>query len=1098
MDEENLLGTALPAPVDPYAAQEARFKEQQAQPPMDWSEALSRSIGLTHVASNVRDIDAYSGFAPDPNWTLPDTLLDDISNAGLPASWVEELADSQSQAEYEARLMVLERRAGDESLLAGLGGKGIAAKIVASMIDPVGVAVDLASGGIGAAAKTRKLWKVATAAGVGSAAVGQFQAAADPEYDATNLLVDFAAGASFGLMFEGASQFMSKADAQTIAVNMQRAAAAVANTQPKQRLRLGPNNTWEPVPEARLDSAGAARVADTEVESSINVDVGLGNQGGGRDVRDAMRARGEENEGLVSKSPYLGGFGDNVAVTRNLPDMPEANEFGRLHFADSVAVQRMNPQTGKMEDVVNEISASDLAVTGYRQLWTGFREKAELAMRSILGTGKRLFSTEARVEVNRAAGRAYKMGTRVSEHHDKIVSAYRETMDEIWRRMQRAKVKGVVGAQKASDYVTRMFRRELTDVIHTKFRGLPDNVNAVLRDLYMKGIKSAFAKLGRETDDELTGKVADAFVNRALYARNNPQSIETSELDHDFLDEILDSIPGNEAEKQKIYLHFTGKDKTTGPEAQPVSFLKHRVPLDETVSVTLSNGQKLSLLDLYEDDLEHLADVYTRKASGIIAYAERGWDNHRDVVNYINTTAAEISARLGDRRGKIWKAAHMSAYNHNMGNPINEGGVGIFARLARNIMGINFVRQMGSVAASMMAENGAIMATVSNKSLMKVLTELPAIMKSMATGKMDNRLARSLMAMTGVGGGQLRAAVSRRYTDTGLVGAEPARGLGWFENILSGLEKAQSVLSGLGPIQDAQQMTFAMGFSQDLLEWATHGNMPPRWMDRMKGYGMSERNLEKLFEHLRTTALKDEHGALLDWNHEAMSPALRRRTEVFLHRAITHVIQEADIGATHWWAHNPAMRLAMQFRQFSLTAFTRRTLHGIHHRDAITGMMFGFGAMWGTLGISSRIYLTNPSDSPMREKLGDPVAMAKIAFASTGESSIIPALWDTLVHVGGMQELAIGNANRSTGNATTLVEGIPAVNLANAVARSLSIPANLIKPGGQVTDKDVAALISLIPLNNLWAINRFWKNVPGWVAPNKEVQFNAIVENTEQ
>jgi hypothetical protein len=282
------------------------------------------------------------------------------------------------------------------------------------------------------------------------------------------------------------------------------------------------------------------------------------------------------------------------------------------------------------------------------------------------------------------------------------------------------------------------------------------------------------------------------------------------------------------------------------------------------------------------------------------------------------------------------------------------------------------------------------------------------------------------------------------------------------------------MVSGLGPIQDFQQIMFSRAFAQRLYDFATGAQkLTDDFTERLMDYGLTKGNINALVEHLQKHGV-GEKGVLKSVGLDKMSPSLQRKVQIAMHRASTHVVQEAAMEHTLPWMHGPIAKVVAQFRTFSLVALGRRTMHSLTRRDATAGLMLAYGMMWGALGLAGRTAVNYPEDHPYRKKLlEDPTQFAKSTFAAVGESSIMPMLWDSLMTygVGADDEWKFNNFSRSTGNASTLLEGIPSVATGSKVLRLIGMPGKIIK--GKVSEADMRATLGLIPLNNMLGVARF-------------------------
>lgn len=1247
---------AQPAPVDPLVALEAEKNAADAAPKLSWGETYNLSVGLDHTYTNLKAMESISGFDPDPEWDPPADIVSQMEEAGIPVDWIDDLMESQSQAEYEARLNLYARRADETRLIASQGGKGIAARIVASMTDPVGVAVDAAAtvvGGAGAVNRFRKIGGAVAAAGASNAAIGSLQGMVDPEYGTQELLTDFAAGAAFGTLFEGGGAFLDpKARAEmaqglrkfhdnvksgnlpppsqpadefdevvtreaieeevddpaffarreelmaladgapnddvlrTTELELKRLSqtaeqlkARLADS-PEQRTALLDEFLKEDVAvhgkagakrrsvaklreravEARLAElrkAAEAELADvasklermtgeadrmrkasealTElrrferiekrgeipkikrvvgervvvtkvpragtaavVPQGNNASLSAASTGApvatGLDIADRDTIGGDTRKMLVqmatdeadraTRTMHVPGPAQTVATTARLSDEPQARALSRLLNLDTVQALKRDA-SGDLVPTTNDVAASDLAALNRRHTWGEFRRAYEQGMREmfagVVGGAKRLFSPTARLEINNRVGRYMKGFVDDDPRIARMAQAARKALDDAFDLMKKHGVKGMENVQKAANYLPRLPKRHLWESLTSKMRNQMD-VRGTVAELVRKGISKYRADNNLPEVPELTQKVAEAYADRLLTKTRSPDVNEVSRLDLDYLEDILGASNLTPAEADDILFRFQLKDSNSGPDAKMSQRHKERLGMDETVSIQLDDGSTMYLADLFENDVEVLLDRYTFESSGLAALAEKGIKNHKEVPAIIDDLHAQH--RITDKERK----ALMLPYKSILGQPLEDDPGGTYARAVRTLGGFNFATTMGQVFWSMLAENGAIMGMASIRSLVKQLPAFGSIMRQVYNGTLDDDLARELVVLGNPGTSMLRNPVSIRAEDFGVEGLNSTKALRTLDRASQAAQRAVSIVSGLGPLNDMQQILFSRSFAQRMFDFA-HGRqtMSDAFRERLMDYGMTKEDISRLMEHLKTHAVGD--GATLKKvNLEKMEPDLERKLQVMFHRATTQVIQEADIGSTMPWMHSATAKLVTQFRSFSIVALHRRTLHGLARRDATFGLSFMFSALWASAGLAGRIHANYPEDHPYRKAvLDDPKQFAKSVFAATGESSILPMMIDTTVQtLGG--DAVFGNFNRSTGNASSAIAGIPTIATLDRIQRTLGIPGKIVRSDKEVTEADVRSALALLPLNNILGIQRFNR----WVASSFPSEYEAL------
>lgn len=1070
------------APLDPLVELEAQKTAQDEQAARNeretFGEAFSRAVSLDHSLINLKEYGEISGFEEDPEFDLPANLDEVLQDRGIPLTWLQEFADANSQQEFDAMLQVYERRAAEEKYLAGLGGKGMAARIAASFTDPFAAAVDVAAtvaGGAGAVNRVRRVGQAIAAAGASNAAVGATQRLVDPTYGGEDLLTDFVAGAAFGTLFEGVGIAFRPEERQALVEGLDRWTKRV-----KQPNTFGP------------DSASAARVGGTEVEQGQALTAFRDNRGG--EFRDNLARDAEDNYDIETRSLSLRGIRSIHNIAASSAE-PQARELARIFTGDPTQRVRRNAD-GTVTPVVNEGAASDLATVNRNVLWGKFRRSFEEAAKGYFtgfkGGMKRMFSMGARGELNRRVGRVMKGFADSDPNVQKAAAAARTMLDEGWDMMKRAGVRGMDTAVKAADYFPRLPRRHLDVLLKEKVRS--QNIDETVRSLIAKGIRQYREKNGLPIDDELTEKVSKVYAARLLTKTRSPDVAEVNKLDLDDLDAVLETTGLSKDDKDKIMLLFTQKD--AAKDAKVSQRLKERLGIDETASIELEDGSTMHVADLFEDDVEYVMDRYRFEASGLSALAEKGIANWKDAKNTIDDLLAQ--GRVTPEEARSLDLMLRSI----LGQPLEDAPDAGWAKFVRTATGFNFATQMTHVAFSMLTEFGPILGTASIRSMMKQVPAFKTILKSALTGKIDDTLGRELAALVEPGTSLLRNTVSLRADDLGLSGINGSRIARFADRSVQTMQRATSIVSLMAPLQDFQQQLFARAFSQRVYDFATgRQTISDSFMERLMDYGMSRKDVDALMEHFRANA-KAENGVLKSINPDGLNTKLLRKVQVMLHRAMTHVVQEADIGATLPWMHSATAKVLTQFRTFSLIAIQRRTMHSLRRHDTTAFLMLSYGMMFGALGVTGRILATTPEDDPMRERvIGDPLQLAKSSFAAVGESGIFPMLWDTALKTasGGEapEEFLFNNFQRSTGNAATALAGIPTVQTANRITDALQIPGRIVTEG-EVTDKQFRNAAALLWVPQFMGIQRATREFAGEYFPSEYEAQQRTRERKEQ
>lgn len=986
----------------------------------------------------------------DPQWKLPQTFMDDLRQRGIPDTWADEFATIGSQYAYDYKLNILANRANDEATLAAAGGRGFAMRMVANATDPVGVAVDAAAsfaGGAGAVNRFRRIVGAGVAAAGTNATMGAIVGQANPDYGVADFGVDLAAGFAFGTLFETGAQVFSKADR----ADMIQAAQRVAD-----RVR-GRGESFG------ADTASAARVAGAHVDDvapvadSLNIDIP---STAGGDAWESLTERAAVNHDVSSR---FTGIRVDYSAKFAKHDDEVVRQLGRDFLFDPVQRRRGDAPEVNTQGITE---ATDL----YRRNFEGgFKREAEQAFReSAQAAGddaKRMFDAGYRHTFWQRVGRVAKGFPDTDVHIQRATSALRKTFADVLDAAKRAGVAGADAIEPDPTYFPRIQRRDLMDYLKTRFNSQTE-VSGVIRDLIGEGIRRGLQREGRQVDEQLTGQVAEHYTKVLLRGDRDPlnNGHALADADLSYIDEVLTRAGVDQGQIDGILSQFTTKQPSEG---QASVRLKPRLVMDETASVSLGDGDVLWLSDLFEGDAEAVANAYIREMSGHIALAEKGYKNWRQVETIIGRLRKED--RIDDA-----EAHHLGQMlNYTLGRPMENDPTGTWAKAARTVGGLNYLRSMGQVFWSALTEFGPAMSYAGWRSSMRQVPMLKAIVNQVRTGQLPDTLARELAACGEPGTTLLRSTVSLRYDERNLTGLDSNKAFKVADKWSNTLQRVQSIASGLAPITDSQHILMSRAFAQRLYDVAHNANkVTAAELERLGDYGLSKRDLDRLLDHMRTHA-KAAGGVLKEIGMAAMPADLQRKAQGFIFRAYRHAILDPDVGSTIPLMHTTMGKLLFQFRSFAINAYTRHSLHAASRLDSTAGIAFATGTAFGALSVLGRTVANyGPNDERTKKLVENPAHLAKSGFQVGSLSSILPMLVDTGADLIGSDPV-FGNAGRSTDLASSALMGVPTIDLMKKMYRALGIPANAIRTDKEVSKQDVQALFDLLPMKSNIGIRQF-------------------------
>jgi transcriptional regulator with XRE-family HTH domain len=801
--------------------------------------------------------------------------------------------------------------------------------------------------------------------------------------------------------------------------------------------------------------------------------------------RERLAQREAEQEGITGR--YLGAregifMVDISTILRGAKD-ETARQIGRDLVSDSVQAMERGPD-GVLRPTVNRVAAEDLQTVEYQRVYGEYRRAYEAAVKKLAERDKaaisawekskrfvrRSVSTDWRVAVGERVGLVLRGNTDPDPIINELAAIGRRLFDDSLDVMRRAGVQGA-DIEGLKDFLPRVHRRNLRDFLAERLRGSTEAADDIVENLLEKAIASAFSKMGRPPNIFITRTVARAYTQRLLKRGDvDIGGLKTGVADMEEIAELLAEGGVDADTRAKILDYFESKSPDTSAETISANRLKHRVPMDETVSVETPDGQTLHISDLFENDVEVLAQRYAWEAAGYAALAKQGYQNAKALDAIIDDL--KMQHRVTEREYEALKMAQ----NHILGRPLEKDPDGTISKAARTLGKFNFVTQMGSAWLSMGPEAAAIVAATGVRAVSKQIPAFGEILKQVATGELNSPLARELAVLGNPGSSLINNPVSTRADDYGMRGIEGRKFARGLDNALATAGRATAIFGGLGSVQDVLQVLFSRSYAQNLFDMAQDGRKYTKAeMERFMDYGMAPEDISALRKHLKEHAVADPSGVLREVNLAKMDPALQEKVAVMFHRATRHVVLEESIGQSLPFMNKMFGKMAFQFRRHQMLTWNRRMLHGMARKDTVAATTFIYGMMVAGAATYARAYINSPEGSKQREVVNDPYKLMKAAFAGTGEATIIPMMVDTFTTVIGNSDPVFNNYHRSSGLGSDFMSGNPTIATFDRVGRALGIPAAVLSSKQNVTEEDVRAMFALMPGSTLVGVQRLVK-----------------------
>lgn len=381
---------------------------------------------------------------------------------------------------------------------------------------------------------------------------------------------------------------------------------------------------------------------------------------------------------------------------------------------------------------------------------------------------------------------------------------------------------------------------------------------------------------------------------------------------------------------------------------------KMRQKFDENFALDLrlkdandGSAERVTISDLFENNVESLMGRYSRAMSGHIGLAKVGIKSRADFSNRLK----RVERALENDPTQLKNVKRMAEAAHQLLTATPLENSSLWTELGRTGRDIAYAAQMENVGISNIPDLASLLAWGNFKYTAKTFfggDVFGAMWKRDATGRLINAEWREIEETFGSGTDFLSNQVFSSY-DIAEEYAQELAGAGGIANrVSSGFAKvghaarvtsrAVTAGSGLAAITSAAQRLAARNVIYRIKDDVLRGGGFSKARAASLGLGdaMKDRIAKQFKKH--TGKLKGEFGDEVETSNFHLWDDQDAR-DAFLyavHRETKKNVQEEDLGDTLIWMHSNVGKIVTQFRRFGLTAWTKQTLRGIAERDAET------------------------------------------------------------------------------------------------------------------------------------------------------------------
>ena len=529
---------------------------------------------------------------------------------------------------------------------------------------------------------------------------------------------------------------------------------------------------------------------------------------------------------------------------------------------------------------------------------------------------------------------------------------------------------------------------------------------------------------------------------------------------------------------------------------------KTRLPFDINARIDLiseKNGKvkSFSLKDLTDRNASTVLERYNNQVLGQAALARFGnFRNNKELDDFfkgVEKRAVE-SRKYTDYEDHIIAMKVMTAGILGRANPLEKLDPKslMFRRALRLIGDYNFLRLFGQVGFAQGAELGQTIAEAGFVTSMKAMPAFNDIISRLQSNKYDLKdpLLKELQANGSPLGLDkwMHTPAGRIDNDMDLPIGESGSMGDVAELYANKAKRVVADISLLNPMTMLSQVWGAKALTVNIVDNITFlakKHKTTKLYDlldkgdqvryRQLGWTKNEFNriAEQINKHSKYTDGNLEQLNLDDWN-----PETRANYVIGLSRWIDRVVQRNDVGMMAKWFTTDFGRLLTQFRQFTLGAYEKQLMNGAYTlaetrgKDFTTYSRFSSSMIAASTFFAVQTYINSFGRGDREEYLRERLSvenLAKIGFLRSSWSTLIPGITASAWSL--VSENDLYGYGRNTNLSSSLIEGIPSVDLINNVISSFRTGAKMAyDPAFEPSKRDISKALSLIMLQNLLVV----------------------------
>jgi len=1077
------------------------LKEQRGEgkSTYDFGQAFRKSLDLENtgvVLYNKASDGLSKNFKADPDYTISKEQFDEIET--YPEYIREAFVEARSDEHFYDIKQQVDKRLDIERNLNQLGWKGFSARMLAAATDPIAITLSIGSSGFlapliygGKIARIKRGIKFGALVGTENAIIESGLVALDPLKDANDIRYAMYGGFALGLPFGSFAkrnkdilkaynnlQIQSKKAMSDIESNEINDFAAGINTKPNEVF----------MQKKRLVDGVAKNKHDFTITSDSKELTILD------DTPDAFSVK--EKEWRQGKRKLFGFIPvPRFSMSSSLNASPDSNvqKFAELAFPDPVV-------GSKGGDTMIEFKENKL-----RQILYKFNNSRDVAYQSFL---------KKEIGINELSD-----ATKVEKFNEVISDIIEfpdiaKTYSNITPEMVTHAAQGANALDDVLSVVAQSGREGWGDIAksrgiekyfpHThsqnKLRNAIDEygIDEIAR-LYGIGLRKQLPDMDEKKFNKMIRGIVDNISSTKYYGKEASFARGFQGTNEAGFKEFLEDIGLDKEQIEAIAEKFKTKDGITlDPNA------RRRLPFDLTSKIevkSLKTGKtsSLSLKDLTDRNAERVINKYSNQVLGQAAMARfGGFINNKEYDKFINKIKNDnknnINYQNKDFSNHLDILDVVSSSILGRRNPLEKNDPsGIKARrIARLIGDYNFLRLFGQVGFAQGAELFGALGEAGWLTSLKAMPNLGDLHARLRSGNIDIKdpFLKELQAYGAPVGLDkfMNSPTARLEGDDVFLMDDTATALNNVEIKTGKAKRYLADFSFLNPMTMFSQVWSSKALTMKIVDrimdlsktYKTnqiYKNLKEGDQVRFRQLGWTNDEFNNVAKNIKKHALIEggEFKALnLDnWDIEA-----RASYVTGISRWIDRVVQRSDLASMNKWFTNDFVKLIIQFRTFSLSAYEKQLLNGVYTLDQTRGRDFETwsrftSSMIGAATFASvQTYINSfgmrDREEYLKERLS-PSNVAKIAFLRSAWSTLIPAGIGTINAF--FSEEDFFGYGRNTELSSRMLAGIPSVNLGENIIRSTRMLTKVMTdPNYKPSESELKKSLSILALHNALVI----------------------------